>query len=184
MEAHMSIFGKSKPDIEKLAVKGDVSGLIEALHYKKDPQVQIEAANALSGMGESAVEPLIIALKKGQEIQAVSASILEKTGSSKAAEALQAYYKVSSLINQVLQLEHAVLTGSSIDRWFSAVDELGQIWDARAIEPLSRLLKHTAGGSRVRLAGTLEKIDEKNASYYSKIVVDEVEKAIQDIRLK
>jgi len=52
-----------KPNVEKLAEKGDVEGLIKALEYKKDAVVRFSAAIGLGIFGdERAVEPLIKAL--------------------------------------------------------------------------------------------------------------------------
>ena len=46
------------PNVKELESKGDVEGLIKALGYKKDRQVQFGAARALGKIGDArAVEP-------------------------------------------------------------------------------------------------------------------------------
>lgn len=51
------------PNPESLKTKGDVKGLIKALHYKKDWEVRIRAAEALGMIGDPrAIKPLTTAL--------------------------------------------------------------------------------------------------------------------------
>lgn len=56
----MALFGLIPPNIEKLADKGDIDGLIKALNYKKDPKIRRDAAKVLGEKGDSrAIEPLL-----------------------------------------------------------------------------------------------------------------------------
>jgi HEAT repeat protein len=56
-EPVMPLFGR--PNVEKLEANGNVRALIKALSYAPDPQVRIEAAEALGRIGdESALGPL------------------------------------------------------------------------------------------------------------------------------
>lgn len=44
----MSLF---RPNVEKLAAKGDIAGLVKALAYERDPQIAPAAATALVAIG-------------------------------------------------------------------------------------------------------------------------------------
>ncbi len=58
----MPLFGP--PNVNKLAAKRDLAGLIKALGYQQDVGVRIGAVEALKGLGDAgAVEPLIVALQ-------------------------------------------------------------------------------------------------------------------------
>lgn len=62
----MPLFGA--PNVEKLAAKGDIAGLIKSLQYRKDLAVCRAAALALGQSGHvQAVEPLIETLRESQE---------------------------------------------------------------------------------------------------------------------
>lgn len=70
------------PNIEGMASKGDVDGLIKALGYKKDASVREAAAEALAKMGATAVEPLMSFLKSSveEETTQVACKALAKIG--------------------------------------------------------------------------------------------------------
>lgn len=54
------------PNVEKLAARRNVNGLVKALNYEKDVQVRCAAAEALGKIGDAhAVESLVAALKDG-----------------------------------------------------------------------------------------------------------------------
>ena len=58
----MSLFGP--PNVDKMAAKRNVEGLIKALGYRKDASVRNAAADALRRIGDArAVEPFSAALK-------------------------------------------------------------------------------------------------------------------------
>ena len=58
----MPIFGP--PNINKLKVRRDISGLIKALNYRKDPEVREKAAEALGELGDpTATEQLLFMLE-------------------------------------------------------------------------------------------------------------------------
>lgn len=62
----MRLFGP--PNVEKLKAKGDIKGLIKALHYKKDWIVRKKAANALGDLGcKEAIGPLVECLISDEE---------------------------------------------------------------------------------------------------------------------
>lgn len=72
----MGIFGP--PNIEKLKSNGNIERLIKALGYK-DENIREAAINALAGMGEVAISPLIQALNDSQ-IQSSVSKTLGKIG--------------------------------------------------------------------------------------------------------
>ncbi len=76
----MSWFGP--PNIEKLKAKGDISGLVKALNYKKDATVRKSAVIALGETGSSqALEPLIATLKDvNSDVRESAVIILAKIG--------------------------------------------------------------------------------------------------------
>jgi HEAT repeat protein len=88
-----SLFGP--PNIEKLEAKRNVQGLIKALSYEKDWQVQRNAAAALGQIGDArAVEPLSAALKDSNWIvRQNAAEALGKIGDARAVEPLIAVLK-------------------------------------------------------------------------------------------
>jgi DNA-directed RNA polymerase subunit RPC12/RpoP len=89
--ALMGLFGPPKPpNIDELAAKKDVKGLIKALEYQKDQNVRRAAAEELGDIGDArAVEPLIIALKdKYENVRSFAAEALGKIGDARAIEPL------------------------------------------------------------------------------------------------
>ncbi|MDP3012079.1 MAG: HEAT repeat domain-containing protein, partial [Candidatus Hydromicrobium sp.] len=119
--------GLFKPNVEILAEKRDVKGLIKALLYHKKDYfvVRREAAEALSKIGLPAVEPLIAALKDNDwDVRKVAAEALGEIGDSLAVE---------SLI--------AALKDKDRDVHYNAAVALGKIRDIRAVEPLIAALK-------------------------------------------
>jgi HEAT repeat protein len=72
----MALFG---PNVEKLKAKRDYQGLIKALEYKQDPNVQMKAEEALRDT--PAIEPLIILLNSGEaNLSQTAARFLGKIG--------------------------------------------------------------------------------------------------------
>ena len=123
----MSLFGP--PDVKKLEAKGDVKGLINALGYRRDQQsdykagfVRTAAAVALARIGDArAVEPLITTLS-------------DPTGGVCTA-AVEALVEIG--VPAVEPLVAALIgpnPGWSVRK--AAVETLGKIGDARAVEPL------------------------------------------------
>ena len=126
-----------KPNIEKMKAKNNVEGLIKALEndLKDDKdeykQVAVQATRALGEIGDArAVQPLIQAMKNGWLVSEAQWS-LEKIGEP-AVEPL------------ILSLKD-----EDILAWSAQV--LGKIGDARAVEPLIRILReeHECGRSLV-----------------------------------
>jgi len=119
--------GLFKPNVERLAEKCDVKGLIKALlYYRKDYLVvRSKAAEALVKIGASAVNPLIATLKEENNyMQSTAAEVLGKIGDKRAVEPLIAAIKDK---DSDLRREDVIA--------------LGKIGDKRAVEPLIAALK-------------------------------------------
>jgi HEAT repeat protein len=137
----MPLFGP--PNVEKLKAKGDVSGLIKALVYKKDAAVRKEAAHALQEVsGEQAVEPLIAAL--GDEeggVREIVARALAEIGDPRAVDPLAA----------ALDDEQQAVRQT-------ALNALAQIGGVRATESLVAALKAESQPVRDGAANALVEI--------------------------
>ncbi len=63
------MFLREQPNVEDLLAKCDITGLIKALGYIKDPKVRWSAAEALGDIGDAhVVEPLLAALMDGDAL--------------------------------------------------------------------------------------------------------------------
>ncbi len=143
----MGLFGP--PDVEKLKAKGDVPGLIKALGYGKDWKVRWAAVGALGKIGDArAVEPLIVVLNdEDRNVRWGVAEALGQIGDPRAVDSLMATLNDSSVSRAAaralvkigapaVEPLIAVFTGGTWEvHWFAA-EALGQIGDARAVEPL------------------------------------------------
>jgi len=135
------------PNVEKLKDKGDVDGLIKALHYEKDYNVCICAAGALGKIGDKrAVEPLIAALEDNdRKVRWNAAAILGNIGDKRAVEPLIAALNDSNTIIMVSVIPRgdgvhdndshsdleSVITVLRDDRWYlrwNAAEALGKIY--------------------------------------------------------
>src|SRR5687768_1610740 len=84
----MFLFGP--PNIEKLQNARDIPGLIKALSYKKDTNVQKAAIEGLASMGMDAVMPLTQAIESAKDdtMRQNAKEALEKLGSQIPTETL------------------------------------------------------------------------------------------------
>jgi HEAT repeat protein len=127
----MGLFDLFKPNVKKLEEKRDILGLIKALSRNKTDNEQLEIAEALGRMGESAVEPLIQYLKDdSKKIE------LWKTG----------YWVAMALVKigdkAVLPLIQFLNNSKNSEYGrIAAIDALGRIGDTKAIESLVQTLK-------------------------------------------
>lgn len=115
-----------KPNIKKLKSKGDIRGLIEALHYQEDPAMRWNAAVALGEVGGEVAtlfltEDLKIATDTRRE---ASMWALGHIGGEEAVEAL-----VVGLTDEVVAVRKAAALG------------LGIAGDMAAIEPLITVIR-------------------------------------------
>ncbi len=171
--------GLLKPNVDKLQSKGDVRGLIKALH-DKESAVREAAAEALGKIGDAgAVEPLIQALTDGnQNVRARAASALEKIGDSRAVEPLiaaldrqdnQLCRRAAEALVRICtsNIEPLLETLKDISRGYRARSKvalvLGQIGDARAIEPLITALKRYQQDVRQAATEALGEIGDPRA---------------------
>jgi HEAT repeat protein len=153
----MGIFNRLfwPPNVDELKAKIDVDGLIKALEYEKDRQVQCDAAKALGKIGnERAVEPLINALKnKEGNVRRESAEALGKIGDTRAVEPLVKALGYGSYGPESIVVESLVKMGKpAVEPLIQAMKDKNryvrkgaayvffETGDARAVEPLVKAL--------------------------------------------
>jgi len=117
-----------KPDVQKLEIRQDISGLLKALKHK-DHKIRDAAEQALIRIGAPAVEPIIAALPD-EDIRSRTFNILGEIGDRRATEALLVY------LNKKSTHEDNVSYFFRMD----AARALGKIGDPRAAGPLARAL--------------------------------------------
>jgi HEAT repeat protein len=147
MSIFRNLFGP--PDVDRLEETKDVKGLIKALEYAKDSQIQYWAARALETIGDArAVEPLMNAFTVGDdEVRQAAASALGEIGGTQAVD----------LLIGGLKDKHKYVRSA-------AAHALGEIGDKRALEPLERSLKDEHERVRSSAARALGKIGDAQAS--------------------
>jgi len=160
------------PNPESLKTKGDVKGLIKALHYKKDWEVRIRAAEALGMIGDPrAIKPLTDALKdKKPDVRECAAKALDKLGwSPNISEAGAAYWitkrnwdKCVEIGRPAVKLLINTLKDENSDVRECAAEALGMIGDKRATIHLIIVAIHDANyGVRSGAAEALHKIRDR-----------------------
>jgi HEAT repeat protein len=147
----MGLFAFLKADVAKMEEKKDVDGLIKALG-DSDRLRRKEAVQALGKILDAqAVEPLIDKLKDwDKEVRNCAAEALEKFGLPSEPE-VQAWYwvakedfdKVASLGYIAVQTFIMALKDLKSSACHLAVNVLGTIGDARAVEPLIAVLRNS-----------------------------------------
>ncbi|MCG7850959.1 MAG: HEAT repeat domain-containing protein [Methanosarcinaceae archaeon] len=119
--------GLDKPDVNKMESERDIEGLVEALGYKNDIVIFLEAMEALKKFGNEAVESLIKGLEsKEVTIKLGAAELLGKIADLRAVEPL--IVLIAKDRNEVV-----IATG---------IKSLGQIGDLRAVKPLEIILQY------------------------------------------
>ncbi|MGA2436258.1 MAG: HEAT repeat domain-containing protein [Bryobacteraceae bacterium] len=166
----MGRFGS--PNVDKMKAKGDVDGLMKALHYQEDYGVREAAADALVKIGTPTVEPLIAALlDSDSDVRKQAISVLGQIGDARAVGPLMAALRDSDRDGRRWAVDALVRIGvpavepliatlkdsdSDVRRW--VVDALGQIGDARAVETLIVALKDNVSYVREAAANALKQI--------------------------
>jgi HEAT repeat protein len=137
------------PNVQKLTTKGNVQGLIEALHYGNgNSETSRKAAESLATIGAPAVEPLIAVLTSSKEVaRGCAAWALGKIGDARAVEPLIAALGDSN--DHVREL---------------AASALGKIGDSRAVEPLIAALKDSNEMVRAKAAASLGWLHDERAA--------------------
>jgi len=118
------MFTREPPDVDTLADRRDIDGLIQALSHR-DTAIQLRAARALGAMGTEAVDSLIRALDTGD--RDLRLGIIDAMGE----------IRDPSVLDHLLPLLH---DRSNEVRWAAAL-ALGQLSDQRAVPPLVRSLR-------------------------------------------
>ena len=139
----MGIFDR-KPNVEKLAAKKNIEGLIEALQHK-DHDVRRHAAYALGEIRDArTVESLIQALKDQESsVRYEAARALRKIKDARAMEPLI----------QALKDENGIR--------HEAAEALGEIGDARALKPLFQALTDEYSNLIIEAVRVFGKITER-----------------------
>jgi HEAT repeat protein len=176
------------PNVGKLQARNDVQGLIKALGYERGRvrrPVGTAAAQALTLIGDAAVEPLIAALHDSNESLAEhAAQVLGQIGDDKAFQPLLTVIEDRerepsvrrAAINALAALDAARAVEPLIrvlerrdHRWDrfvrpTAATALGRIGDERAVEPLIAAFS-SPGDLRLHraAAGALEKVGDQRA---------------------
>ncbi len=129
----MPIFGP--PNINKLKARRDISGLIKALHHKKDPEVREKAVDALGELGDrEATQPLLVIMDgAGPDLGAAVATALGRIRDERA---------VPGLIMRIKGRDPA-----ACNQEIAALESIGQ----PAVEPLLALLKEKAQNAKQAL---------------------------------
>ena len=122
----LDLFKEKKPDIESLARKKDIPGLIRALRFH-DIGVQLDAAKALATLGPDAIDHLLLAL--GTKNKTVKLGIIGALTEIRSPESIG-------------PLIAALSDENSEVRWQAAI-ALGEIGDPVAIEPLEFSMRDT-----------------------------------------
>jgi len=147
---------RKKPDIEGLAARKDIAGLVKALRYN-DVDVQSRIADILGSLGTEATDELVRALKNKDKNTRLG--IIEALTQIKDPRAVPALMKT-------------LKDESSEVRWETAI-ALGEIGEQKAIEPLIYALKDHDKYVRYGAAFALAKIgwkpadDEQKAFYFA-----------------
>ena len=154
----MPFFGP--PDIAKLKAKKDIAGLVKVLVHPKDRSLAVPAADALGEIRNPRAVPLLITALGDEDwkLRASAAEALGKIGDPRAAQPLIAIlvdsqWDVRSAAGKALDkigarafdplvaaLKNGGALGAAGVRYYAA-KALGQIGDARAVEPLIAALK-------------------------------------------
>lgn len=152
------MFSFLKPDVNKMRNGKDIDGLIKALKHQ-DIGIRMNAAYAIGDVGDrKGVEPLIELLKdpiQGWGIKMAAATSLGKLHDERAIEALEALatgkdsisadaaiIAIARIRGDAPSLIEALATGrGDIASRVGAIIELGNLHDARAVEPLIGMLK-------------------------------------------
>jgi HEAT repeat protein len=151
-----TLLSRKKPDIEGLAARKDIAGLVKALRYN-DVDVQSRIADILGSLGTEATDELVRALKKKDKNTRLG--IIEALTQIKDPRAVPALMKT-------------LKDESSEVRWETAI-ALGEIGEPTAIEPLIHALKDHDKYVRYGAAFALAKIgwkpadDEQKAFYFA-----------------
>ncbi len=123
----MALFaGSGPPNIEKLAAKKDIRGLIKSLDYRDDPAVRQAAIQALGKLGtEEAIEPLVSLLD--DEDTAIRVSVIHALGHIGSSKV------IDPLVRGLESRDPHIYT--------AAAQALGHMDTPKAVEPLIAAIK-------------------------------------------
>ncbi len=161
----MPLFGP--PDIQQLASKRDVQGLIKALSFK-DAAIRTAAADALAPLKDSiAVEPLVALLSDSDDnVRRAAIRALAARGGNRVVEPL-----VAALDDRDAEARSAaavavfkrLLTDPDQDTRRDTINALGRIRAVDGVEPLIKSLMDAEESVRVAAVKALQAIGEPSA---------------------
>lgn len=166
------MFGFFKPNVGKMEKKKDVQGLIKALAHE-DVNVALEVVGALAKIGDTAVGPLIEALRDEYwHTREMAAIALGEIGDPRAVgpliQAVREGCVRSGAATALGQIGGAAvepliraLKDEDVGVRLIAASALGDTRDARAAEPLNQALKDEDGNVRRAARESLGKIRSK-----------------------
>jgi HEAT repeat protein len=151
-----------KQNVEEMKKNKDVNGLMKTLNFGSDWdstwEIRSDAAEALGKMGDArAVEPLIEAVKRNGHIRVRSsaAHALDELGFQPKNDEEKAYYLIAEgrwsdlvnvgepAVNPLIETLELIQEGSIRSK---AAKPLGEIGDARAVQPLTQVLAKARHG--------------------------------------
>jgi HEAT repeat protein len=136
-----------RPDIEKLATRRNVSGLIRALGHS-DSSIQYGAVDALTTIGTQAIPELLRALRSSnREVRKGGAVVLGWIGDP-------------GTVGPLLALLHA---DSDLHVLGGVIFALGRLRDPQAVNSLCGLLRHSDPVVRRQAASALGRIGDAHA---------------------
>jgi HEAT repeat protein len=201
----ISLFSGCTPDIESLAGKHNIRGLIKALNYKSDINIPVNAARALGEIGdEQAIEPLIKALDaKGygsNTLANAAAASLGKIGQAAVVPLMEEFknekYNWIPIKNALVFIGGpsvepltGLLNDSDSELRRRAVLALGEIGDTRATDPLISALNDTDENVRdqtFRALGNMKDIKavEILINYYLSDAASKIRNSASDALVK
>lgn len=142
-----------KPNVEKLKSKKNVNGLIKAINYKKDPQIQIQAITALGELNATqAIEPIILLAYENSsntQLQKCVEETIRQIGLEKSIEHIISLFvqEDGNLHDYCIKLlkQHGdetiefllkFVNDASLENQIGSMRALGIIGDSRAVDPI------------------------------------------------
>ncbi len=171
----MPLFGP--PNIEKLKEKGDVKGLLKALNHK-DPLIRLNAETALNELATGDVQPIISAAlasnadtcRRGMDalrklgtagIEPIVSYVLQNEAPMGRAELLGDLRDLRTEVEETL-IAH-LNDDEDLEVRAAAAVTLGELGDARAVQPLTAALEEDEVDVRVTAALALGQLGEARA---------------------
>ncbi|VVB97590.1 HEAT repeat-containing taxis proteinF [uncultured archaeon] len=192
------LFKSKEPNIDEMKAKKNVKGLVKALQYKKNPEIQIYVARTLGEIGDArAVKPLIQVLLK-DENPTIRKTVAEALGDIEDRDYKSSSIAATKALKRAIRgIEYADAEEleKSLEKLGDAraVEEaLGEITEVRAVGPLIQALLNdedsVVRGSAAEALGKIGDIRAREALIEAKedenqYVKEAAQKAVDKINL-